>query len=319
MIKRIISFCLMLIVVCVALSGCSSDNASWQKMHQKTTDTLILNTEPIVGSVGGEWLVIGLRQSEHLAPQTANAYLENARNYVSDVGSDRLHHVKSTENSRMILGITAAGGDPSNIAGYNLLSGLSSMKFLKAQGNNGPIWALIAFDCKDYKIPENEDADDCVTREKLVNYILSMQCKNGGWGLTADSSDIDMTAMALQSLAPYKDDEGVDSAIDKALNYLAEQQNEFGGFESYGTRNSESCAQVIVALCSLDVDPMKDKRFVKNGNTVVDALCTFAVDGGFCHQLEQPEADGIATEQAYYALAAYHRFVNKKSSLYSFG
>lgn len=314
--KRMFSLLQIVIIFCNVLVACKSSEPSWQDLHSKTAEAITQNTAINVGSVGGEWLVIGLAQSDKLSEDMAAAYLGSAEDYVSGIGSNRLHEVKSTDNSRLILGITAAGGDPANIGGHDLLSGLADMEYIKGQGNNGPIWALIAFDCGGYAIPTNESTESQVTREKLIDYLLSIQCKNGGWGFMVDSSDVDMTAMALQALAPYTEREMVKASVTSALEFLSDQQNEQGGFESYGTRNSESCSQVIAALCSLNIDPLKDDRFIKNGNTVIDALSDFAVEGGFCHQLNMREANGMATEQAFYALTSYYRFVNGKSALY---
>ena len=122
-----------------------------------------------------------------------------------------------------------------------------------------------------------------------------------------------MTAMAMQALAPYYDtDENVRAAVDKALDVLSAAQLPTGGFVSWGSENSESCAQVIVALTALGIDPATDSRFVKNGMTALDALASFYVD----RHTASGELDGMATEQGYYALAAYYRFVNGQTSLY---
>lgn len=131
-----------------------------------------------------------------------------------------------------------------------------------------------------------------------------------------DNSDIDMTVMALQAIAPYRDREDVKDAIQRALEYLSERQLENGGYESYSTVNSESCSQVIVDLTALGIDPATNSRFIKQEKSVLDALTSFYAGGGFCHQLEIPEANVMAMEQAYYALTAYFRFANGESSLY---
>lgn len=305
-----------IILLAVSLTGCNSSKNSLQKIYEQTADALLEKGTPAVGSSNGEWAVIGLSRSGKLSYSSANDYLENAEKYVQNIGSECLHNVKSTENSRMILGITAAGGDPTNIGGFDLTAGLSDMEYITMQGNNGPIWALIALDSRQYEIPEAQNTKNQTTREKLIFYILSVQCSDGGWGLMDDTSDIDMTAMALQSLAPYRELDDVNDAIQNALQYLSNRQLENGGFESYGTANSESCAQVIVALTALHINPLTDSRFIKDGKTVLDALCAFAVDAGFCHQLKLPKADVMATEQAYYALTAYFRFQNGQTALY---
>ena len=41
-----------------------------------------------------------------------------------------------------------------------------------------------------------------LTREKLIQVILDAQLTDGGWDLSADKADPDMTAMAIQALAP---------------------------------------------------------------------------------------------------------------------
>lgn len=304
----------ILLAFCLVLSGCGGKTNNWEKLYKSTGDRLVAQGTPTVGSVKGEWLVIGLAGSNRLSDATAAAYLKNVENHILSIKSNRLHPVKSTENARLILGITAAGGNPADIDGYNLLLGLADMDYIQKQGNNGPIWALIAFDCGNYQLPQGSN----VSREKLVNYILSLQCSDGGWGFYKDASDIDITAMALQALAPYNEKESVKTAVEKALCYISANQTANGGFESYGEENCESSAQVVVALCSLGIDPQKEPRFIKNNHSVIDALCSFYTQkGGFCHQKDTIQTDDMATEQAYYALTAYSRYKSNLSSLYT--
>lgn len=237
--------------------------------------------------------------------------------YVKQAGSVRLHHAKSTENSRTILGLTAAGYNAANVAGVDLTAGLTDMAYLRAQGTNGPIWALIALDCHGYDIPQCADGEEQTTREGLVAEILSYQCSDGGWALMGDESDVDMTAMALTSLAPYQEETDVKAAVDAALTYLSGVQQADGGFMSWGESNSESCAQVIVALTALGIDPASDERFLKDGASPLDGLCAFAcTGGGFRHSVRQTEPDGMATEQGFYALTAYDRFRQGKTRLF---
>ena len=156
-----------------------------------------------------------------------------------------------------------------------------------------------------------------LTREKLIETILGAALEDGGWTLSGTKADPDMTAMAIQALAPYyKTNETVKAAVDKALDVLSGLQQGDGGFGSWGTINSESCAQVIVALTALGIDPTADSRFVKNGNTVLDALAGFYVTGGGFRHTAGGERNGMATEQGYYALASYYRFLNGQTRLY---
>lgn len=219
----------------------------------------------------------------------------------------------------MILALTAIGKDVTDVAEHNLLEGLSDLDYLKEQGINGPIWALIALDSHDYEIPVLKGDGTQATRENILAYILDKQLEDGGWALSGKKADPDMTGMALQALAPYySTNANVKAAVDKALSCLSGMQLKNGGFSSSGEgENLEACAQVIVALTALGIDPTTDTRFVKTNGNPVSALLTFALkDGGFKHTLDESSLNGMATEQGSYALVAYDRFLNGKTSLY---
>ena len=284
--------------------------ANLDTIYKTTGDFMATLGTPTVNSTGGEWMVIGLARSGRTVPA---GYYDNVVEYVKAKAdaNERLHPTKVTDNARVILALTAIGKDVTNVGGHNLLKGLDSMDYVQTQDINGPIFTLIALDSHNY--PTMGD----VTREKLIQVILDAQLNDGGWNLSADKADPDMTAMAIQALAPYyKTNETVKAAVDKALEALSALQRTDGGFGSWGTVNSESCAQVIVALTALGIDPIADSRFVKNGHTVLDALASFYVTGGGFRHTAGGERNDTATEQGYYALAAYYRFLNGQTSLY---
>lgn len=275
---------------------------------------------PGIGSIGGEWMVIGLARSGRTVPGVED-YYKKALEYIEssiDPETGRLHKAKSTDNSRMILALTAIGKDVTNVGGHNLLQGLSDLEYVKYQGNNGPIWALLALDSGNYPVPSG----GTTTRQALIDEILSVQTSDGGWAISGDRADSDMTGMALTALAPYyKKDPTVKQAIDKAIARLSEMQDDDGGFSTtYGDgkyiATSESTAQVLTALSALGIDADTDSRFVKNGSSVVDALLRYYVNGGGFKHVMDGEIDGMGTEQAYYALTAYYRFLSGKTNLY---
>lgn len=271
---------------------------------------------PGVGSTGGEWMVIALARAGQPCPE---GYYQNVVDFVKEEINDKeqLHRAKSTENSRIILALTAAGYDVTNVDGHNLLMGLTDMTYIPRQGINGPIWALIAFDSHNYEIPVNPNATEQATREKLIAYILEKQLADGGWDLANRAADPDMTGMAIQALAPYYNtNNAVKAAVDKALICLSNKQLANGGFGSIDGICTESCAQVIVALATLGIDPETDARFIKNGMSVVDAMCLFAVEGGGFAHVPAQGVNGMATEQGQYALAAYFRLKEDHTSLY---
>ena len=294
-------------------TGTTEETASVQltEAYRLTGDYLENLGTPGVGSVGGEWMVIGLARSGR---EVAAGYYDAAVSYISEKIDEngRLHRAKSTDNSRLILALTAIGKDVTNVNGKNLLLGLTDLAYVQKQGINGPIWALIAFDSGNYPVPEGS-----VTRDVLVQTILDAQLADGGWALSGEVSDPDMTGMALQALAPYcTGNETVAAAAEKALACLSQLQAEDGGWAGIDGASSESAAQVIVALTALGIDPAKDPRFVKSGGSAMDALLSFFVEGGgFRHTLDG-ELDGMATEQGYYALTAYFRFLENKNTLY---
>lgn len=315
-IRNIIAILLTVITLTSVIPFTVFADTDHRAIYEETLDYISGLGTPAVGSVGGEWMVIDLTRSGYPCPE---GYYENVVEYVDAKINDKeqLHKSKGTDNSRVILALTSAGYDVTDVSGHNLLFGLTDMTYVKKQGINGPIWALIAFDCKGYDIPENASATEQVTREGLISFILSKQLEDGGWAMSGKNADPDMTAMAVQSLAPYYEtDEAVKDAVDRAVICLSAIQKDDGGYGSIDGICSESCAQVIVALTSLGIDPETDERFVKNGSSVVDAMCTFAIEGGgFAHN-PGAELNGMATEQATYALAAYFRFSEGKTSLY---
>ena len=293
----------------------------FRNLYFETGDYLEKLGTPQVGSTGGEWMAIGLARSGRSVDA---AYFERALDYVSQNidENERLNANKCTENTRLILALTALGMDATDVGGYSLIDGIGELGYVRNQGINGPVWALIALDSNAYEpLPEGD-----ATREALTGCILDAQLEDGGWAFTGDGADTDMTAMALQAIAPYYDpaadaDNELNAAIERGVECLSMLQDSSGLFGTYAadgtmTATGESASQVIVALTALGIDPDQDERFIKNGVSALDALIHFGVaNGGFTH-LENAERDAMATEQGYYALTAYARYLMQLNRLY---
>lgn len=268
-----------------------------------------------LNAFGSEWYILGLARSGR---KVSDDYYKAIEKYVSEnIGDNsRLDEKRATDNAKLVLVLSALDKDVTDVGGHDLLKALGDMDYVTQQGLSGAIYTLLAFDCRGYDIPAAAKNAAQTSRDALVKYILDKQLKDGGWAYSGDKAEPDMTAMALQALAAYyKTDAKVKAAADKAVTCLSTLQNTTGGYESYGSVNSESASQVITALTALGIDPDNDARFVKNGVSVLDSLCGFYVDGGFRHVF-CGKLDATATAQGYYALAAYYRFAAGKTALY---
>ena len=269
-----------------------------------------------LNAFGSEWYILGLARSGR---KVFDDYYKAIEKYVSENIDEngRLDEKRATDNAKLVLVLSALDKDVTDVGGHDLLKALSDMDYVTQQGLSGAIYALLAFDCRDYDIPAADKNAAQTSREELLKYILDKQLKDGGWAYSGDKAEPDMTAMALQALAAYyKTDAKVKEAADKAVTCLSKLQNTTGGYDSYGSVNSESAAQVITALTALGIDPDNDARFVKNGASVLDSLCGFYVDGGGFRHVSDGKLDPTATAQGYYALAAYYRFAGSQTALY---
>lgn len=279
---------------------------------------------PVVSYLFGEWAVLGqARAKVPLSEAYIAAYYEKVVAYVQkNMGADGVlvdpesRNPTVTDNERIVLALTAIGKDPANVGGENLLKALQDKDIMKVTDTsntdiNGLVMGLLALNSRNYTSDTSW----------LVQAVLAQQNEDGSWSASADTKpvgDVDMTAMALQALAPYHKDSGnetVNTAVEKALNWLS------GKYRS-GYDSSESCAQVVIALSALNLDANTDARFTKTveGKTlsVLGNLLQYRVaeNGGFKHQFADKAVNEMATEQALCAMAAYARFTEKANALY---
>ncbi len=287
------------------------------KHIDKTADYIISK------GVNSEWEAIGLARAGKTVPNSYHdVFYNNVKNQVDDALV--FGRAKITDIERLAISAVAIGKDPRDVKGTNLIEYLydSPMRgatdSMTLQGNNGPIFALIALNSNDF----SEPFESKWNREKLVDELLNNQNEDGSWSLNPSFANpsVDITAMAIIGLAPYKNQEKVKTAIEGAINYLSSVQNDEGGFtEAFvGGTSSEATAQTIIGLTAYGMDPT-DKKFTKNGNNLIDHLLSFHnEDGGFAHTLDFPSSNAMATEQALQGLVAYDLFLNDEGRLYEF-
>ena len=313
--KRIISVLVTAVMIFTAAFQCSfAAQVTAEEAYSSTGRTIYENTakSPVYGA---EWHILGLARSQYTGcDEIFEKYYEDVVKVLKE-NSGVLSKKKYTEYSRVIVAVKAIGRNPKNTGGFDMTEKLLEKEKVTRQGLNGPVWALIALNTVGYA---DSSAEFKKITKEYITYILDAEKDSGGWSLNSSetNADADITAMALTALAPYyKEDSRVKEAADRAVLWLSENQNSDGTYSSWGTVNSESCAQVTVALTSLGIDPNKDERFIKNGKSVIDGLLGFYTDGGFKH-VSTGKLNAMATEQGYYALTAYFRFTGGKTSLY---
>ncbi|MCR5183003.1 MAG: cell wall-binding repeat-containing protein [Clostridia bacterium] len=272
----------------------------------------------------GDWFIFDQkRDGREVNPH----YLQTVDDYFNlGVGTVGPVDYLSTDISKTILTLTALGYDPRTFADFDLFILQADKKQLDKQGLNAYIWALLAMDSHDYNLPVCEDVpeEDLATRDVLVDTIADAYIEDGGWAIIGTEPDVDITAMVIAALAPYyEENDEVHDKIDKAVKWLSDNQNEDGTFSAKysGTTEptAESTAMVAIALTSIGIDPATDERFVKNDNSVMSGLCSFAVlegdNPGMKHILNGP-VNTLATEQGYRAFVSYMRFVDEKFPIY---
>ena len=240
---------------------------------------------------GGEWYVLSLRQNGNY---DFSAYGDALAQYVQETA------VRSASTrQKLALMLLAAGKTEIDFLAQDTLGkqGIMSWIFGLHLMNNGHVF------------PE-------VTQAQAIEKILSLRLSDGGWALTGTVSDVDVTAMTLQALAPHRAQAAVKEAAESAFLLLSDRQLDNGDLTSYGMANPESAAQVLIALSAWEMDGLNDSRFIKNGDTLLDSIRRFQLpDGSFSHQLGG-NGNAVATAQVFLALTAYQRFLQGQGSIF---
>ena len=242
---------------------------------------------------------------------------KNAEAYIEDVASklDGSETFKITDYARIALAVGALGKDATDVGGHNVIDFITGATNMRSETSNAPIFGLIAINSKNYKVGITK----LWNRDDLVRQILKFQKENGSFGLTKEGNvgSVDMTAMALQSLAnKYKEGTNtrVNTAVGKALDYLASAMDDDCTFGD----NSPSTAQVLTALTSLGIDPTKSTKFSRGNKNLVTSLLEFKNDAGYGISKSDKGSNTFADTQVTYALDSYIRFAEGRPALYDF-
>ena len=281
--ERIRSALLEILENRAASSGCS-DIRSWA-------------AEKLSGSAGtgAEWSVIALSQS---GVTDFGDYRSALGSYLSEKGSG----LSAVTKQKYALALAAACGPDqmSGEIGKGTADGdaVMSLVFGLHLCNNG------------IKVSDDFGADE------LVRRILSVQKEDGGWAVFGERGDVDVTAMTLCALAgAERSSDDVSDAVERALLFLSGRQEITGDFASFGSRNAESTAQVILALSSLGIDPFGDSRFIKEQGDLLDGILLYRTEGGYSHTVGGNAEDGT-TDQVMMAFVSCLRRLEGRSPFF---
>ena len=203
------------------------------------------------------------------------------------------------------------GMDPGDINGLDYivpLTNTSKAAPTSTQNFNSYLYDIASIDPEVWR---SRGVDGDMLAEQFITRVLADQTPDGGFdgyygynvatakeGQTViGQGSVPETISALSALAPYRDKENVAAAIEAGLTYLSSVQLADGSFVCWGdTPNGAVTLSMLNLMDKLDIS-IDDERFVKNGNTVADAMRTFYVDGvGFISDFEvDASLDGLDT------------------------
>ena len=203
------------------------------------------------------------------------------------------------------------GMDPGDINGLDYivpLTNTSKAAPTSTQNFNSYLYDIASIDPEVWR---SRGVDGDMLAEQFITRVLADQTLDGGFddfygysvatakeGQTViGQGSVPETISALSALASYRDKENVAAAIEAGLTYLSSVQLADGSFECWGdTPNGAVTLSMLSLMDKLDIS-IDDERFVKNGNTVADAMRTFYVDGvGFISDFEvDAPLDGLDT------------------------
>ncbi len=185
------------------------------------------------------------------------------------------------------------GMDPGDINGLDYivpLTNTSKAAPTSTQNFNSYLYDIASIDPEVWR---SRGVDGDMLAEQFITRVLADQTLDGGFDgyygysvATAKEGEtvigqgsVPETISALSALASYRDKENVAAAIEAGLTYLSSVQLADGSFECWGdTPNGAVTLSMLSLMDKLDIS-IDDERFVKNGNTVADAMRTFYVDG----------------------------------------
>ncbi|MFZ3015461.1 MAG: prenyltransferase/squalene oxidase repeat-containing protein [Minisyncoccia bacterium] len=203
----------------------------------------------------------------------SNADNQDQKNkLIKYLSENKLTGENLTDYERRSIALMTLGLNPYNIypdiGGANnenyiekIVKNFDGIQFGNINEDNDDIFALIVLQNAGFKQDEKIITD-------TINFILSKQKENGSW-----DESIDMTGAGIEALSIYKEKQEVKIALDKAKEYLKQNQKDDGSWS-----NVSSTAWAIEGILALGE---KIEDWKKNENTPIDYFALNQdIDGG---------------------------------------
>ena len=261
---------------------------------------------------GAEWVMLGrIRALDGAQGWTTKE--ADIQTYVASVEQAMQKGKLSRETvpttiERVILTLNALGLDATNFCGQDLTAWLYENQNWNNYRSNDLMWGLIALNSGKYTATAVDDYKKALIRQ-LTNY---QNQENGAffYSQSYQADDVDMTAMAMIALAPYKDSDATAKKMyDAGWKYIESKRDDKGNYGGEGSNSYDPCctnAYVVIAKCAAGQTGMED--------TVSWMLKNCLGEKGFNLN---GEYNGMSTYQGMMAMAAYQRAKAGKAGLFN--
>lgn len=308
-----ISKILSVVLVLTMIFGISSSAYSAEEMTGKiqnwlTENIKVQNAEGAVDSYI-DWTVFATAMNGN------DKYNDEYKAYISDA-LESAERLALNDYARISLAAMSIGMDPTDIGGKNLIDLIEKTDFSQEAYTGALAYALIAL--------KNAKGDYSAAQDKIKDILISAQRADGGFNayVAADEDmywtldgETDSTGIVLQAFAMFKDEDGVSSAVSKAIDFIKKNQMDNGAFGSWGSASAESISMILAALCELGIDP-EGADFTKGESTMITALSDFINEdgGGRCWD---GSSNALTSYEILIALDSYNRFKKNDSGVFS--
>ena len=264
---------------------------------------------------GDEYEILTEARAGSLTADNAKTYFESILKTVTEKGSATLNEDQPNENAKVVLALTAAGYDATNVAGYDLVEPLCDVEYAKGTYCTVAAYSLLAMSANPNYAEETKAA-----REELAAYLYDELGEDGSISYEFGGKtyiSLDSTAMVLQALKPYYSEE--DSKLQNAGETLSNGQKASGGFTADGSKDgiesTSTTTQVIITLTEFGINPDTDEGFVHVTASAITYLDSCKTEDGFA-EIPGGKTNPLATQQGNMAIVAYQRLLDGKTPFF---